>query len=105
LFAANKARIGPVAVEFDLVQPAVAETIIQRRVGHFGPAAFHDRYQAALRDLIEAKLKGRRITAKQIAEPATVYDLMTALKRSLQQETKAEPPSKKRPSGGQSAVA
>jgi DNA end-binding protein Ku len=67
-----------------------AETIIQRRAGHFDPTQFRDRYQEALRELFEAKLKGRRIAAKPAAEPAPVYDLMAALKRSLQQESKPE---------------
>jgi hypothetical protein len=34
---------------------AIAETIIKRRSGRFDPATFRDRYQEALRELIEAK--------------------------------------------------
>jgi DNA end-binding protein Ku len=71
-------------VNADMV--AVAETIIKRRAGHFDPTAFRDRYQDALRALIEAKMKGRPVKAKQTASPAPVHDLMTALKRSLAQE-------------------
>ena len=65
---------------------AVAETIIKRRSGHFDPTAFRDRYQEALRELIDAKMKGLPVKAKQIAPPAPVHDLMAALKRSLAQE-------------------
>ena len=82
------------AVDHDMV--AVAETIIQRRSGHFDPAQYHDRYQEALRELIDAKLQGRRIAATPVAAPAPVYDLLAALQRSLQQETKVEPQPKKR---------
>ena len=82
--------------EVDQDMVAVAETIIQRRSGHFDPAQFHDRYQEALREIIDAKLQGRRIAAIPVVAPAPVYDLMAALKRSLQQETKAEPQPKKR---------
>jgi len=71
-------------IDADMV--AVAETIIKRRSGHFDPAAFHDRYQEALRELIEAKMKGLPVQPKQIAPPAAVHDLMAALKRSLEQE-------------------
>jgi DNA end-binding protein Ku len=36
--------------------------IIKRKTGEFDPSTFRDRYQEALRELIEAKLKGRAIT-------------------------------------------
>ena len=69
---------------------AVAATIIKRRSGHFDPTTFRDRYQEALRELIEAKMKGLPVKPKEIAAPRPVHDLMAALKRSLSQETKAE---------------
>jgi DNA end-binding protein Ku len=65
---------------------AIAETIIKRRSGHFDPSTFRDRYQEALRELIEAKLKGLPAKAKPVTAPPPVLDLMTALKRSLGQE-------------------
>jgi DNA end-binding protein Ku len=68
---------------------AIAETIIKRRSGHFDPATFRDRYQEALRELIEAKMKGLPVPPKQISPPAPVLDLMSALKRSLAQESGA----------------
>jgi DNA end-binding protein Ku len=74
-------------IDADMV--AVAETIIKRRSGHFDPATFRDRYQEALRELIEAKMNGLPVKPKQIAPPAPVHDLMAALKRSLAQETGA----------------
>lgn len=72
-------------IDADMV--AIAATIIRRRSGRFDPATFRDRYQEALRELIEAKLKGLPVRPKQIAEPRPVVDLMAALKRSLAQET------------------
>jgi DNA end-binding protein Ku len=77
--------------EIDPDMVAIAETIIKRRSGRFDPATFRDRYQEALRELIEAKMKGLPIKPKQIAAPA-VLDLMAALKRSLAQETGAAKP-------------
>jgi DNA end-binding protein Ku len=71
---------------------AIAATIIRRRSGRFDPATFRDRYQEALRELIEAKLKGLPVKPKQIAEPRPVVDLMAALKRSLAQETATAKP-------------
>jgi len=78
-------------IDADMV--AVASMIIKRRSGHFDPAAFRDRYQDALRELIEAKMKGLPVRLKEIAKPRPVVDLMAALKRSLAQEigTAAKP--------------
>ena len=70
---------------------AIAETIIRRRLGDFDPASFRDRYQDALRELIEAKLKGRTIAPKAVTRQAPVADLMAALKRSLAQEEAGTP--------------
>ena len=67
--------------------------IMEKRAGQFNPKAFHDRYQDALRALVEAKAKGRKVAAPQIKAPAKVVDLMEALKRSLADSPK--PPSAK----------
>jgi len=76
----------PATADIDPDMVAVAETIIKRRTGSFDPATFRDRYQDALNELIEAKLKGRTVKAKPAAPAPPVLDLMAALKRSLQQE-------------------
>ena len=70
---------------------AIARTIITQRIGKFDPSSFGDRYQEALRELIEAKMKGLPIKPREVPAPAPVIDLMAALKRSLVQE----PPSAK----------
>ena len=80
--------------EIDPDMVAIAETIIKRRSGRFDPATFRDRYQEALRELIEAKMKGLPIKPKQIAAPP-VLDLMAALKRSLARETDTAKPRRK----------
>src|ERR1700755_1825109 len=90
-FERSDAKIDP-----DMV--AIAETIIKRRSGRFDPATFRDRYQDALRELIEAKMKGLPIKPKQIAAPP-VLDLMAALKRSLAQETGAAAKPRRRAAG------
>jgi DNA end-binding protein Ku len=73
--------------DVDAEMVAVAEMIIKRRPGQFDPSTFRDRYQDALRDLIEAKMRGLPVKAKPAATPSPVVDLMAALKRSLAQET------------------
>jgi hypothetical protein len=43
--------------------------IIQRKTGSFDPATFRDLYQEALRELIEAKIKGLPVKARPEARP------------------------------------
>src|ERR1051326_8148566 len=51
------------AGELDAEAVAIAGMIINRKTGSFDPATFRDRYQEALRDLIEAKIKGLPVKA------------------------------------------
>lgn len=81
---------------------AIARQIVDSKSTHFEPTALEDRYEAKLRGLIEAKLKGVDLDE----EPApsrfnerNVVDLMDALKRSLAGQT-----GKASKSGGTSAV-
>ena len=64
---------------------AIAGAIISQRTGHFDPSTYRDRYQEALQQLIEAKMKGLTIK-RAVSTPTPVIDLMAALKRSLAQE-------------------
>jgi len=73
--------------EVDPEMIAIAEMILQRRAGQFDPSTFRDRYQEALRELIEAKMRGLPVKAKPTETPRSVVNLMDALKRSLAQET------------------
>jgi DNA end-binding protein Ku len=65
----------------------MAGTLIESMTADFEPAAFADTYQEALRDLIDAKKRGRTVVkAKSKAEPkAKVIDLMDALQQSVEQ--------------------
>jgi DNA end-binding protein Ku len=63
----------------------IAQKIIEQQAGDFDPSEFKDRYEGALRALIEEKRKGMPVRPQ--VEPAAdtkVVDLMDALKRSLQ---------------------
>jgi len=44
---------------------------------------YHDTFQERLRELIEAKMKGKTITVEKEPAPVPVIDMMEALKRSL----------------------
>jgi DNA end-binding protein Ku len=60
----------------------LAEHIIKTKSGSFDAAAFDDRYESALADLVRAKLEGRPIEAARRAAPGKVVDLMEALRQS-----------------------
>jgi DNA end-binding protein Ku len=66
---------------------SIASMIIKRKIGAFDPSTFRDRYQDALQELIDAKIKGLPIRARPAAPVSTVVNLMDALKRSLAQES------------------
>jgi DNA end-binding protein Ku len=72
--------------ELDADMVAVAKAIITQRTGGFDKTTYRDRYQEALRELIEAKMKGLTVKSREIAAPSSVIDLMAALKRSLARE-------------------
>lgn len=69
----------------------IAQRIIEQQEGEFNPAEFTDRYEDALRDLIEEKRRGHKITRSVEPEKSNVVDLMEALKRSLKTSGKQSP--------------
>jgi DNA end-binding protein Ku len=75
---------------------ALATQLIERQTAKFDLSDMEDRYEARLREVIAAKLKGKGV--KPVAAPkddGKVIDLMAALKRSLGQT--AEKPAAKAP--------
>ncbi|MFD1703476.1 Ku protein [Methylopila henanensis] len=60
----------------------LARHIIDTKRGAFDPTAFDDRYEAALAELVKAKIEGRKITPRKPKAPAKVTDLMEALRQS-----------------------
>ena len=62
---------------------SIAERIIEQQEGPFDPSRFVDRYEEALKALIEDKKKGHK--PAKVAEPddSNVIDLMSALRASL----------------------
>jgi Ku protein len=86
-------------VKVDKQNLSMAETLIERMEGEFDLTMFEDRYQAALRDLVEAKMKGKKITAApEVERPSNVVNLFEALKASVAAEgggAKAKKPAAK----------
>jgi DNA end-binding protein Ku len=73
-------------------QLALAKELIKRKTKTFDPHKFTDDYEAALRALVDAKLKHTSPPKQQASPRGKVIDLMDALRRSVK-----EPPEKKKP--------
>ena len=64
----------------------LAKHIVKSKSGHFEPDKFEDRYETALREVINKKAKGEKIEPQRIERPSNVINLMDALKQSLAAE-------------------
>jgi DNA end-binding protein Ku len=62
----------------------MAKQLIERMTGAFDPQMFEDRYQAALHELVAAKIKGVEPHLPKPAQTGQVINLFEALKRSVE---------------------
>jgi hypothetical protein len=62
----------------------LAMHIIKKKAGRFDPTKFDDRYDAALLELVKAKMEGRKITPPKAPEATKPSDLMEALRQSAE---------------------
>jgi DNA end-binding protein Ku len=74
----------------------LAKQLVENLSTHFEPEKYHDEYNERLRELIESKRKGEKVTVAAQPKPTRVIDMMEALKRSLAARESAAPG--KRPS-------
>ncbi|WP_415392197.1 Ku protein [Paracoccus sp. SJTW-4] len=79
----------------------LARHIIETKIGKFDPAAFDDRYESALEELVRAKIEGREIAPRPAPRREKVVDLMQALRESARlgdkpARGKAKAPSKRK---------
>jgi len=65
---------------------SIAEVIIDRKLGHFEPEKFTDRYEEAVVSMLRAKQAGQVFTVPEPEAPSKVVNIMDALKRSLEAE-------------------
>ena len=63
--------------------------IINQKAGRFDPTMFDDRYDAALVELVKAKMEDRKITPPKAPEPTKPADLMEALRQSARGDSEA----------------
>lgn len=75
----------PSSVKVSAQEKKMAETLINALTeNEFDPSKFKDKYQSALKKLIQAKLKGKELKEIKPDEPTNVTDLMDALRASLE---------------------
>lgn len=60
----------------------LAEHIIDTKMGKFDITKFDDRYEAALAEVVKAKIEGRKIKPRKAPKEEKVIDLMAALRES-----------------------
>jgi DNA end-binding protein Ku len=76
-------------VKVDDAQIALARQLIENKAAEFNPATFTDRYQAALLDVIKAKVNGGQpIQVTPAAAVGQVINLVDALKQSVAETAK-----------------
>ncbi|PYS71035.1 MAG: Ku protein [Acidobacteria bacterium] len=66
----------------------LAATLVQEMVTTLGEIDTEDNYHSALRKLIDAKIKGRKVVEFEEVEELPRLDIMSALKKSLQQSNR-----------------
>lgn len=74
------------AGKIDPDQLQLAKELIQRDSAQFDPRKYKDDYEAALREVIDAKLKNKPLPPEAIPHPAKVISLTDALRRSLSEK-------------------
>src|SRR6516165_8256552 len=77
------ADIKKTAVEAD--QLSLAKELIKRKAAKFDPEKFTDQYEAAVRELVEAKIQNLPVPQEEpVRKSAKVINLMDALRKSVQ---------------------
>jgi len=88
-------------VKLDKKELALATTLVEQMVTSFADVDTVDHYHEALRQLIDSKIKGKKVAEFEKEEDLPRLDIMTALKKSLQASSrkpmvKAEPAATKK---------
>jgi len=83
----------------------LAKHIINTKSGTFDPKSFDDRYEAALADLVKAKIEGRDFVVSKPKAPDKVIDLMEALRRSADAMAGGGKTAGKKPAAAKKATA
>jgi DNA end-binding protein Ku len=76
-------------IKFDKEMIELAGHIIGTKKGSFNPRDYEDRYEAALAELVQAKIEGRALPKRKAEPKGKVIDLMEALRESAKISGKA----------------
>ena len=79
----------------DTTQVALAQKLIESKFSPLDLASFTDRYQAAVLDLVKAKVEGSEPVVAHRTEVGQVINLMEALRQSIEQAAKKPEPERK----------
>ncbi len=94
MFFANEiqqAEVKTGSEKFSAKELKLAGQLIDTLTAKFDPKKFHDEYQTNLQRLIEQKQKGERLTFSKTAKPASVSNILDALRKSLAEKKPAKP--------------
>jgi DNA end-binding protein Ku len=83
----------------------MAKSIIDKMKDKFDPGTFTDRYQEALQELVQAKVKGLPAPEQPEPEPTNVVNLFDALKRSLDDSGRKAPAGSRKPAAAKTTKA
>ncbi|WP_425304885.1 Ku protein [Bradyrhizobium erythrophlei] len=72
----------------------LAKHIVEQKSGHFEPEQFEDHYEQALQELLDQKRKGLPVATARRPAPSNVFNLMDALKQSIEGGDQAKPATK-----------
>jgi len=105
-------EIAPGKAKVSKPELEMAVALIDQFKSKFDPGRYHDTYRKSLLELIEAKRKGKTITAVPAAEDDEPADLLAALKASVDAAKKSKgsvrakrPPARKKPAARKRARA
>ncbi len=89
--------ISKVKIEKEMLD--LARHIIGTKMGEFDPSQYEDRYEAALTELVKAKIAGRKPKKLPKRKPENVTSLLDALRKSAGATEKASSSKRKASSG------
>jgi DNA end-binding protein Ku len=95
MYYANEVRrlesFGEKQADLKDAEVKIAHQLIEALAGPFQPEKYHDTFEDNIKQLIQAKVEGKEITAVEKPKPQPSADLMEALKLSLAQMEKKPP--------------
>ncbi len=90
--------ISKIKIEKEMLE--LAQHIIGTKMGEFNPGEYEDRYEAALTELVKAKIAGRKPKKLPKRKAENVTSLLDALRKSAGNDAAKQKPKGKRQSSG-----